>query len=184
MQTPNQYNQVIETCRQLFLQKAIDYGTAWQILRLPSVTDQILIKAERIRSIQEKKSSKVNDSIESDFVGIVNYCIIASLLIDLKENKIQSNQLNSDLSMLYDSVVSKSFDLMMNKNHDYGEAWRKMRVSSMVDLILMKLYRLKQIENNNGVALVSEGIEANYMDILNYAVFSLILINDGADCLL
>lgn len=179
--TLNQYNRVIAHCKNLFVKKAKDYGTSWMILRMPSVTDQIGIKADRIRSIQEKQVNKVGDSIESEFVGIINYCIIALLLAE-KENFPDKNL--SDLSILsaeYDKKVDFVRDTLLKKNHDYGEAWRKMRISSMTDLILMKILRLKQIEDNDGKTLVSEGVDANYTDIMNYAVFCLILMTEAGE---
>lgn len=172
-QTVSEYNQVIHLCKELFKKKTIDYGTAWRILRLPSITDQIFIKAQRIRSIQEKGNQKVNDPIVDEFVGIINYCLIALVQISLIND--QRMELTfEELEPIYDKWVNETRGLLENKNHDYDEAWRDMRVSSMTDIILMKLYRVKQIEDNQGVTLVSEGIEANYQDMINYAVFCLI----------
>ncbi len=172
-QTVSEYNQVIHLCKELFKRKATDYGTAWRILRLPSITDQIFIKAQRIRSIQEKGNQKVDDPIVGEFVGIINYCIIALIQISLqKDERLELSY--QVLDPLYDRWVDATRGLLENKNHDYGEAWRDMRVSSMTDIILMKLYRVKQIEDNKGQTLVSEGIEANYQDMINYAVFCLI----------
>ena len=172
-QTSNEYKEVISRCKELFRKKTIDYGTAWRIFRLPSITDQIFIKAQRIRSIQEKGNQKVNDPIEDDFVGIINYCLIALLQISyLKDERMEIPF--EELETAYDHWVNETRGLLENKNHDYGEAWREMRVSSMTDIILMKLLRTKQIEDNLGHTLVSEGIEANYQDIINYAVFCLI----------
>ncbi len=172
-QTEIEYRQVIAHCKALFDKKNKDYGTSWRILRLPSLTDQIFIKAQRIRSIQEKGHQKIEDGIEGEFIGIINYCIIALIQKSL-ENAEQSEISTNELLNLYDLQVNKTLDLLLNKNHDYGEAWRDMRVSSMTDLILMKIFRTKQIEDNQGVTLVSEGVEANYQDMLNYAVFCLI----------
>jgi hypothetical protein len=172
-QTVSEYNQVIHLCKELFKKKTIDYGTAWRILRLPSITDQIFIKAQRIRSIQEKGNQKVNDPIVDEFVGIINYCLIALIQISLKTDP-RLDLTFDELEPIYDKWVNETRGLLENKNHDYGEAWRDMRVSSMTDIILMKLYRVKQIEDNQGVTLVSEGIEANYQDMINYAVFCLI----------
>jgi hypothetical protein len=172
-QTTSEYNQVIHLCKELFKKKTIDYGTAWRILRLPSITDQIFIKAQRIRSIQEKGNQKVNDPIADEFVGIINYCIIALIQIGLKKDD-RLELPYEELEPLYDHWVASTKGLLENKNHDYGEAWRDMRISSMTDIILMKLYRIKQIEDNQGKTLVSEGIEANYQDMINYAVFCLI----------
>jgi hypothetical protein len=162
------------------MQKAQDYGTSWSILRLPSITDQINIKALRIRSLQEKKVNKVGESAESEFVGIINYGIIALMLWDKLENKTEIPSELSALEARYDAAVQLAYETMLRKNHDYGEAWRQMRVSSITDLILMKILRLKQIEDNQGQTLVSEGVEANYVDIINYAVFSLILLDEAA----
>ncbi len=176
-QTEIEYRQVIAFCKALFDKKNKDYGTSWRILRLPSLTDQIFIKAQRIRSIQEKGQQKIEDGIEGEFIGIINYCIIALIQKSL-ENSDQTEFTNQELSQLYDEQVNKTLTLLLNKNHDYGEAWRDMRVSSMTDLILMKIFRTKQIEDNQGVTIVSEGVEANYQDMLNYAVFCLIQLNE------
>ncbi|GAB2489015.1 DUF1599 domain-containing protein [Algoriphagus taiwanensis] len=171
--TSNEYSQVIHRCKELFRKKTLDYGTAWRILRLASITDQIFIKAQRIRSIQEKGTQMVNDPLEDEFVGIINYCLIALMQISLqKEERLEIPY--AELEPVYDHWVKATKGLLENKNHDYGEAWRDMRVSSMTDIILMKLYRVKQIEDNEGKTVVSEGIEANYQDMINYAVFCLI----------
>ncbi|AFL82830.1 protein of unknown function (DUF1599) [Belliella baltica DSM 15883] len=175
-QTISEYNQVIHLCKELFKKKTIDYGTAWRILRLPSITDQIFIKAQRIRSIQEKGNQKVNDPIADEFVGIINYCIIALIQISLKNDE-RLELAVEELEPLYDHWASATRSLLEDKNHDYGEAWRDMRVASITDIILMKLYRVKQIEDNQGKTIVSEGIEANYQDMINYAVFCLIKLN-------
>jgi hypothetical protein len=173
--TEKEYKAVIDTCKSLFIRKNQDYGTSWRIMRLPSITDQIFIKASRIRSIQEKGSQMVADSIDSEFVGIINYCIIAIIQAEL-EGKEASIDLNiKELELMYDQAVSENIELLGQKNHDYAEAWRDMRISSITDIILMKIHRLKQIENNEGKTIVSEGIEANYRDMLNYSVFALIL---------
>ena len=172
-QTSNEYKEVISRCKELFRKKTIDYGTSWRIFRLSSITDQIFIKAQRIRSIQEKGNQKVSDPIEDDFVGIINYCLIALIQISLSEEERMEIPF-SELEPVYDYWVNETRGLLENKNHDYGEAWRDMRVSSMTDIILMKLLRTKQIENNQGQTLVSEGVEANYQDMINYAVFCLI----------
>jgi hypothetical protein len=174
LNTEQQYRDVISFCKELFQKKNKDYGTSWRILRLPSLTDQIFIKAQRIRSIQEKGTQRIEDGIEGEFIGIINYCIIAMIQLELGSST-QMEFEAQELSDLYDSQVEKTITLLLNKNHDYGEAWRDMRVSSMTDLILMKIFRTKQIEDNKGVTLVSEGVEANYQDMLNYAVFCLIL---------
>lgn len=175
-QTVSEYNQVIAHCKELFKKKTQDYGTAWRILRLPSITDQIFIKAQRIRSIQDKGNQKVNDPIVDEFVGIINYCLIALIQISYK-NDSRLEIPFTELEPLYDKWAESTRSLLENKNHDYGEAWRDMRVASMTDIILMKLYRVKQIEDNQGMTLVSEGIEANYQDMINYAVFCLIKLN-------
>lgn len=175
-QTNNEYNQVISRCKELFRKKTIDYGTAWRILRLSSITDQILIKAQRIRSIQEKGSQKVGDPVVDEFVGIINYSLIALLQVSLKEDARMEIPFE-ELEHQYDHLVMDTRGLLENKNHDYGEAWREMRISSITDIILMKLLRVKQIEDNEGYTLVSEGIEENYKDMINYAVFCLIKLN-------
>jgi len=171
--TAVEYKEVLATCKSLFEKKTKDYGTAWRILRIPSITDQIWIKAQRIRSIQEKGTQKVDDPIKDEFIGIINYCIIAILqLSDSFGSKMEVKW--EEIQPAYDQVVAETFDLLQNKNHDYDEAWREMRVSSMTDIILMKLLRVKQIENNAGKTLVSEGVKANYQDMINYSVFCMI----------
>jgi hypothetical protein len=176
-QTEIEYRQVISYCKALFDKKNKDYGTSWRILRLPSLTDQIFIKAQRIRSIQDKGAQRIEDGIEGEFIGIINYCIIALIQKSL-ESSDQMEFSPEELSGFFDLQVETTLELLRNKNHDYGEAWRDMRISSMTDLILMKIFRTKQIENNQGVTLVSEGVEANYQDMLNYAVFCLIKFNE------
>jgi len=173
--TEKQYREVISICKSLFLRKNQDYGTSWRIMRLPSITDQIFIKASRIRSIQEKSVQKVDDPIHSEFIGIINYCIIAVIQARLEGNEISIDLNLKDLEKMYDQAVFENIELLSQKNHDYSEAWREMRISSITDIILMKIHRLKQIENNEGKTIVSEGIEANYRDMLNYSVFALIL---------
>ncbi|WP_435623093.1 DUF1599 domain-containing protein [Flagellimonas sp.] len=176
-QTSQQYDEVIQQCRELFIKKTKDYGTAWRILRLPSLTDQIFIKAQRIRSLQQNEMRKVDEGEHSEFIGIINYSIMA--LIQLDKGVSEQPDLNSDEAIaLYDGQVNITKTLMENKNHDYGEAWRDMRVSSLTDLIIQKLLRVKQIEDNQGETLVSEGIDANYQDMVNYAVFALIHLNE------
>lgn len=175
--TPLLFDKAIAQCRDIFTQKTQDYGTAWRILRPISITDQIFIKAQRIRSIEEKKENKVGESIESEFIGIVNYCIIALIQLELKED--DDMELDPNLvTRLYDKKGELCKQLMMTKNHDYGEAWREMRVSTYTDLILMKILRTKQIEDNMGKTLISEGIDANFSDMLNYSIFALIRINN------
>lgn len=173
LDTSKQYDVVIEMCRSLFVNKMKDYGSAWRILRLPSLTDQIFIKAQRIRSLQQNKEQKVDEGAVSEFIGIINYSIIA--LIQLDRGVVEQPDLSlEEATRLYDEKVTITKQLMMDKNHDYGEAWRDMRVSSLTDLILQKLLRVKQIEDNQGKTLVSEGIDANYQDMVNYSVFALI----------
>lgn len=175
--TSIQYKQVIDSCRKLFAMKTKDYGTAWRILRLPSITDQIFIKAQRIRSIQEKGTQKVGDSIVDEFMGIVNYCLIALIQMQLSGSDPLEMKYET-LAPLYDRSVDETSRLLDQKNHDYDEAWRDMRVSSITDIILMKLLRVKQIEDNEGRTVVSEGIRANYQDMINYAVFALIKLSE------
>jgi hypothetical protein len=174
--TASEYRHVIATCKGLFAKKTKDYGTAWRVLRLPSITDQLYIKAQRIRTIQEKGTQKVEDPVKDEFIGIVNYCIIALMQIKLHESQ-QLDMPFDELEPLYNEAVNETMALLQNKNHDYGEAWREMRVSSITDIILMKLLRVKQIEDNQGKTLVSEGVKANYQDMINYAVFVLIKLN-------
>jgi hypothetical protein len=171
--TAVEYKEVIASCKALFEKKTRDYGTAWRILRLPSITDQIFIKAQRIRSIQEKGMQKVSDPIKDEFIGIINYCIIALVQIELEGSEKMEMKFE-ELEQFYDNAVNETFELLQNKNHDYGEAWREMRVTSITDIILMKLLRVKQIEDNAGKTLVSEGIKANYQDMINYSVFAMI----------
>ncbi len=176
-QTSQQYNAVITKCRTLFINKMKDYGSAWRILRLPSLTDQIFIKAQRIRQLQQNEVQKVDEDEIPEFMGIINYSIMA--LIQLEKGVADEPDLEVEEAIrLYDKHVSITKSLMEDKNHDYGEAWREMRISSLTDLILQKLLRVKQIENNQGKTLVSEGIDANYQDMINYAVFALILMDE------
>lgn len=175
--TATQYTEVISACQDLFVKKTRDYGTAWRVLRLPSITDQLYIKAQRIRSIQEKGTQKVADSIRDEFIGIINYCVIALIQLRLRESAVMELS-PQEVARYYEEVITETRQLLEDKNHDYGEAWRDMRVGSMTDIILMKLLRVKQIEDNAGVTLVSEGIAANYQDIINYAVFCLIKLGE------
>ncbi|SNR77048.1 DUF1599 domain-containing protein [Lutibacter flavus] len=176
-QTSKQYNEVIEKCRSLYINKLKDYGSAWRILRLPSLTDQIFIKAQRIRQLQQNSTRKVDEGEVSEFIGIINYSVMA--LIQLEKGVVEQPDLSLDEAVeLYDKHITITKQLMEDKNHDYGEAWRDMRVSSLTDLILQKLLRVKQIEDNKGKTIVSEGIDANYQDMINYAVFALIHINE------
>lgn len=180
--TLHEYKEVMATCKTLFAKKTHDYGTAWRILRLPSITDQIYIKAQRIRSIQDKGVQKVEDPIKDEFIGIINYCLIALIQIRLKESE-KLDLTFTELEPLYDTAAEETFHLLQNKNHDYDEAWREMRVSSMTDIILMKLLRVKQIEDNHGKTLASEGIQANYQDMINYGVFCMIKLKGKWVCL-
>ena len=175
--TSKQYDAVIEKCRSLFVNKMKDYGSSWRILRLPSLTDQIFIKAQRIRQLQENEVRRVDEGEASEFIGIINYCIMALIQLDQGVGKYPDFDVEKSTT-LYDTHIKITKDLMENKNHDYGEAWRDMRVSSLDDLILQKLLRVKQIENNKGKTIVSEGLDANYQDMINYAVFALILMKE------
>ena len=175
--TSKQYDSIINTCRSLFINKMKDYGCAWRILRLPSLTDQIFIKAQRIRGLQENAVQKIEEDEVSEFIGIINYCIMA--LIQLEIGVVETPDLSVDEAIeFYDKHVAITKQLMEDKNHDYGEAWRDMRVSSLTDLILQKLLRVKTIENNSGKTIVSEGIDANYQDMVNYAIFALIHLDE------
>ena len=178
MDTNQQFEQIIATCRDLFAKKLKDYGAAWRIMRPSSVTDQIFIKANRIRSIETKGEAMVDEGVRSEFIGIVNYGIIA--LIQLELGYAETDDMTPERALAkYDEYAQKALTLMKAKNHDYDEAWRGMRISSYTDLILMKIYRTKQIESNEGHTIVSEGIDANYMDMINYSVFGLIKIDFG-----
>lgn len=171
--TIEQYHLVVKKCRTLYVNKLQDYGTAWRILRLPSLTDQIFIKAQRIRQLQENEVKKVEEGEISEFIGIINYAVMA--LIQIEKGVVDKPDIsNKEAIVLYDKHINIAKELMQNKNHDYGEAWRDMRVSSLTDLILQKLLRVKKIEDNKGKTIVSEGVDANYQDIINYAVFALI----------
>tara|TARA_R110002051_G_scaffold324568_1_gene422444 strand:- start:8939 stop:9475 length:537 start_codon:yes stop_codon:yes gene_type:complete len=175
--TAAQYDAVITRCRSLFINKMKDYGSAWRILRLPSLTDQIFIKAQRIRGLQQNAERKVDEGQASEFIGIINYSAMA--LVQLERGVAEQPDLDLDEAIkVYDEQIATTRTLMLAKNHDYGEAWREMRVSSLTDLILQKLLRVKQIEDNKGKTLVSEGIDANYQDMINYAVFALILLDE------
>lgn len=178
METNQQFEQIIAICRDLFAKKLKDYGAAWRIMRPTSVTDQIFIKANRIRSIETKGTSMVDEGVRSEFIGIVNYGIVA--LIQLELGYAEADDMTPESALAkYDEYATKALNLMKAKNHDYDEAWRGMRISSYTDLILMKIYRTKQIEGNEGHTIVSEGVDANYMDMINYAVFGLIKIDFG-----
>lgn len=174
MDTNKQFQEVMQECRKLFMAKMHDYGTAWRILRPASLTDQIFIKANRIRTLQQTGESYVGEGIRPEFIGIINYCIMSLIQLDLGDSVDGKDLDNEKAERLYDEKATACLELMKRKNHDYGEAWRSMRVSSFVDIILMKIFRTKQIEDNDGKTLVSEGTAANYMDMLNYSVFALI----------
>ncbi len=179
--TERDYSNAAHLCLEIFTKKNQDYGTAWRILRPSSITDQIFIKASRIRSIQEKGHQKIGDDIRDEFIGIVNYSAMALIQLDLgavTDNE-AVNMASQEVIEMYKSQVAKAKDLMMNKNHDYNEAWRDMRISSLTDIILMKLFRLKQIEDNQGKVIISEGPEGSYTDMINYAIFALIKIENG-----
>lgn len=175
--TSAQFDSAVITCREIFEKKTFDYGTAWRILRPASLTDQIFIKAQRIRSIEQKKTNKVGESIESEYKGIVNYCVIALLQLELEVTD-EPDMGPEQVLSLYDAEVKKTKELMLTKNDDYGEAWRDMRISTYTDLILMKILRTKQIEDLEGQTLISEGIDANYRDMMNYAIFALIRLSE------
>ncbi len=171
--TSQQYDTAISQCKDIFLNKMKDYGTAWRNLRPTSLTDQIFIKAQRIKSIEEKGTQKIEDGIKGEYIGIINYCIIGLIQLQL-ENDARIDLPYDEVATLYEKNIASTKQLMLDKNHDYGEAWRDMRVSSLTDLILMKIFRVKQIEDNKGQTLISEGVDANYMDMINYSVFALI----------
>ena len=174
--TFQQYDTVIRACRKVFMAKNHDYGTAWRILRTTSITDQIYIKASRIRSIEEKGESKVDEGIRSEFIGMINYSVMALFQLELGAAE-EAHMDNDIVGAKYDEYIATARSLMSDKNHDYGEAWRQMRISSLTDIILMKLLRIKQIEDNNGLTLMSEGLDANYLDIINYSAFALIMLD-------
>jgi hypothetical protein len=176
--TNEQYDQAIQACKEIFVKKAKDYGTSWRVLRLISIVDQIFIKAQRIRTIQQKGEQKVGDDVISEFKGIVNYGVIGLIQLDLQTETVEDLPVD-EVSRLFDKKIALSRELMTDKNHDYGEAWREMSQESFVDLVLMKLMRIKQIITNEGKTLISEGIDANFTDIINYSVFALILIDEG-----
>ena len=171
--TATEYDAVMRVCRELFMKKTRDYGTAWRILRMESITDQIFIKAQRIRTLEEKGISKVGEDITGEYIGIVNYCVMAMMQLECGPDTPAELSVEQ-AGRMFDEKASETRELMFAKNHDYGEAWRDMRISSLTDLILMKLLRVKQIEDNKGQTLASEGVKANYQDMLNYSVFALI----------
>ena len=173
-----QYDRNIARCKDVFLKKTKDYGTAWRILRPTSLTDQLFIKASRIRSLEELKEQKIEESVDAEYIGLVNYCIMALIQLELpEENGLELNPV--EVEKLYDHHMNITRDLMIAKNHDYGEAWRDMRISSLTDLILMKLLRIKQIEDNEGKTIISEGLDANFQDIINYSLFALIRLEEA-----
>jgi len=174
--TAIEFSEAISICRDIFSKKLSDYGTSWRVMRPSSLTDQIFIKAKRIRSIEEKGHAAVNEGIEPEFIGIVNYCVIALIQHELGYGDSISKELALEL---YDKAIAKATSLMLNKNHDYDEAWRQMRVSSFTDIILQKLFRTREIEDHNGHTIISEGVDANYMDMINYALFALIKLNES-----
>jgi len=175
--TIQQFNEIISACQNIFVKKMEDYGTSWRILRPSSLTDQIFIKAERIRSIEMKGLMKIKEDCRSEYIGIINYCSMA--IIQLEKGISDKDDINEkEILSLYLSKINMAKDLMLNKNHDYDEAWRKMRISSITDLILMKIKRIKKIEDNKGKTIISEGIDANYLDIINYSIFAIILYDE------
>lgn len=177
--TEQEFGQEIKICRDIFEKKTRDYGTSWRILRLPSLTDQIFIKANRIRSIEETGENKIGDDVCGEYIAMVNYAVMALIQQELENGEQAPMELPLDKALeLYDKHLGRTVRLMLDKNHDYGEAWRQMRVSSMTDLILMKLRRIKQIEDNNGKTEISEGVEGGYMDIINYSLFCLIRLRE------
>ena len=176
--TNQQYDDAVKTCKDVFIKKTKDYGTAWRVLRTISVVDQIFIKAMRIRNIQDLKTQKIGDDIVSEFKGIINYAVVGLMQLDLKNPPVEDLPVEQ-INALYDTYILFSKNTMLDKNHDYGEAWRDMSQESFADLILMKLMRIKQILANDGKTIMSEGIDANYVDILNYSVFALILMAEG-----
>ncbi|MFN9114877.1 MAG: DUF1599 domain-containing protein [Bacteroidota bacterium] len=178
MDTSAQYDRAVSECRSVFISKAKDYGTSWRVYRIISVVDQIYIKAKRIRTIQEKKEQKIGDSIASEFKGILNYAVIGLIQLQLENDERQELSIE-ELENLYDTHIHETKNLMMQKNHDYGEAWREMQQETFADMILARLQRIRQILSNDGKTIMSEGIDANLMDIINYSVFALILISEG-----
>ena len=173
-QTIAEYDSIIKKCEDIFAKKMKDYGSAWRILRISSLTDQIFIKAQRIRSIEQKGEQKIQEGVGGEFVGIVNYAIVGLIQLDLGVSELAEEMDYNEVMNIFSKHANVAKELMIAKNHDYGEAWRDMRVSSLTDLILQKILRVKQIEDNHGVTLISEGVDANYLDMLNYAVFALI----------
>ncbi|MBR8731066.1 hypothetical protein IX308_001460 [Porphyromonas levii] len=180
--TEEQFAKVVAECRQLFANKFKDYGASWRVMRPTAITDQIYIKAQRIRSVQEKRENKVGEALKNEFIGIVNYAIMG--MVQLEKGYTNAPEENKEILLgWYDEYADRSKQLMFSKNHDYGEAWRSMRISSITDIILQKIFRTKQIEDHQGATKVSEGIDANYLDMLNYAIFALIKISEGTDAM-
>jgi len=179
--TSNQFDAIIDDCRDVFIKKMKDYGTAWRILRTPSLTDQIYIKAKRIRSIDDKGVRKVNEGARPEFIGIINYSVMALIQLELGVDEDKTVLPINRVEELYRKYVAEAKKLMEDKNHDYGEAWRNMRISSLTDIILMKLLRIKQIEDHDGKTFISEGLDANYFDIINYSIFALIKLKEHAN---
>lgn len=176
-QTSSQYDHAIGRCKRIFISKSKDYGTSWRVMRLSSITDQIFIKAQRIRNIEETGVQKIGDDIESEYIGIINYCIMGLIQIELKDSTNLDLPIEQ-LTVLYEKYVLHTKQLMEEKNHDYGEVWRDMRVSTFTDILLVRLMRIKQIEDNKGQTIMSEGIDANLQDMINYSVFALIRIDE------
>lgn len=174
--TRDQYNAILLACRDIFVKKNTDYGTSWRLFRPASITDQIFIKAQRVKNIETSGSNNVGDDIASEFLGIVNYSLIALVQLHMIENKTETDDIDEILRQ-YDATAMETRELMFKKNSDYGEAWRSMRISSFTDMILVKIARIKQIEDNEGRTIASEGVEGNYQDIINYAIFALIRLN-------
>lgn len=172
-QTSTQYDNVIAKCRSIFLNKSKDYGTSWRVMRLSSIADQIFIKAQRIRTIEEKGSKQIDEGVESEFMGIINYCVIGLIQLELKTSDNMDIDIDQ-LTNLYDKHINETKTLMMQKNSDYGEAWRNMLVSTFTDMILMRLLRIRQIQQVDGKTIMSEGVDANLQDMINYSVFALI----------
>ncbi len=177
--TSQQFDSVIDDCKDIFINKMKDYGTAWRILRTTSLTDQIYIKANRIRSIDDKGAQKVDEGVKPEFIGIINYSVMALIQLELGVDEKNTELPIDQAETLYDKYVGEAKSLMQDKNHDYGEAWRNMRISSLTDIILMKLLRVKQIEDHDGKTYISEGLDANYYDILNYSIFAMIKLKEG-----
>lgn len=175
--TSHQFDSVVKQCRDIFIKKMLDYGSAWRVMRNPSIVDQIFIKTQRIRTIDDKGTQKVKEDIGSDYIGIVNYSIIGLIQLEF-QNDTRLDVSVEEVGKLFDKFSAQAKSLMENKNHDYGEAWRDMRISSFADLILMKLLRVRQIEDHKGKTLISEGVDANYYDMINYAIFALIKLEE------